>query len=115
MMSPTILTTKLFIPPALPAVLLRPDLDETFETFFYQRISEEMFEYWAIPMFEVMCSYSGEDVSCKAFLAMMIGYMNADSITFKDGVGVLPMTLADRFEVELTSRVKLMESRTTSG
>jgi len=86
-----------------------PDLDETFETFFYQRISEEMFEYWAIPMFEVMCSYSGEDVSRKAFLAMMVGYMNADSITFKDGVGVLPMALADRFEVKLNSRVKQIE------
>ncbi len=86
-----------------------PDLDETFERFFYQRISEEMFEYWAIPMFEVMCSYSGEDVSRKAFLAMMVGYMNADSITFKDGVGVLPIALADRFEVELNSRVKQIE------
>jgi len=86
-----------------------PDLDETFETFFYERISEEMFEYWAIPMFEVMCSYSGEDVSRKAFLAMLVGYMNADSITFKDGVGVLPMALADRFEVELNSRVKQIE------
>jgi oxygen-dependent protoporphyrinogen oxidase len=86
-----------------------PDLDETFETFFYEHISEEMFEYWAIPMFEVMCSYSGEDVSRKAFLAMMVGYLNADSITFKDGVGVLPNTLADRFEVELNSRVKRID------
>ena len=28
-----------------------PDLDETFETFFKEKINEEMFEYWAIPMF----------------------------------------------------------------
>ncbi|NIS81352.1 MAG: FAD-dependent oxidoreductase [Anaerolineales bacterium] len=86
-----------------------PDLDETYETFFYKHISEEMFEYWAIPMFEVMCSYSGEDVSRKAFLAMMVGYLNADSITFKDGVGVLPDTLADRFSVELNASVKQIE------
>jgi oxygen-dependent protoporphyrinogen oxidase len=83
-----------------------PDLEETYEQFFYNRISEEMFEYWAIPMFEVMCSYSGEDVSRKAFLAMMMAYMNADSVTFKDGVGVLPNTLADRFEIKLNARVK---------
>jgi protoporphyrinogen oxidase len=83
-----------------------PDLEETYEQFFYDRISEEMFEYWAIPMFEVMCSYSGEDVSSKAFLAMMMAYMNADSVTFKDGVGVLPNTLAKQFEIELNSQVK---------
>lgn len=82
-----------------------PDLDETYEQFFYDRISREMFEYWAIPMFEVMCSYSGADVSRKAFLAMMVGYMNADSITFKDGVGALPEALATRFEIELNAQV----------
>lgn len=86
-----------------------PDLDETYETFFYEHISQEMFEYWAIPMFEVMCSYSGEDVSRKAFLAMMVGYLNADSITFKEGVGVLPNALAKRFEVELNARVQHIE------
>ncbi|TET97316.1 MAG: NAD(P)/FAD-dependent oxidoreductase, partial [Anaerolineales bacterium] len=86
-----------------------PDLEETYEQFFYNRISEEMFEYWAIPMFEVMCSYSGEDVSSKAFLAMMVAYMNAKSVTFQDGVGVLPITLAERFEIELNSRVKRIE------
>lgn len=85
------------------------DLDETFERFFYAHISQEMFEYWAIPMFEVMCSYSGEDVSRKAFLAMMVGYMNADSITFKEGVGVLPKALARRFEVELNAHVRQIE------
>jgi oxygen-dependent protoporphyrinogen oxidase len=86
-----------------------PDLDETYEQFFYNRISEEMFEYWAIPMFEVMCSYSGEDVSSKAFLAMMMAYMNADSVTFKEGVGVLPNTMAAQFEIELNSQVKGIE------
>ena len=86
-----------------------PDLDETYEEFFYDRISREMFEYWAIPMFEVMCSYSGDDISRKAFLAMMVGYMNADSITFKDGVGALPEALASRFEIELNARVRTLD------
>jgi oxygen-dependent protoporphyrinogen oxidase len=83
-----------------------PDVDETFERFFKEKISEEMFEYWAIPMFETMCAYKGEDVSRKAFLAMMISYLNADSVTFRDGIGMLPKALAGYFEVELTAQVK---------
>lgn len=83
-----------------------PDVDETFEQFFKEKISEEMFEYWAIPMFETMCSYKGDDVSRKAFLAMMVSYLNADSVTFRDGIGILPKALAGYVEVELTARVK---------
>jgi oxygen-dependent protoporphyrinogen oxidase len=81
------------------------DIDETFEQFFREKISEEMFEYWAIPMFETMCSYTGEDVSRKAFLTMMLSYLNADSVRFRDGIGMLPKKLAERVEVELTARV----------
>lgn len=83
-----------------------PDSGETFEEFFYHHISEEMFEYWAIPMFETMCSYTGGDVSRKAFLAMMVGYLNADSVSFKEGVGALPDTLAQRLPLELNARVE---------
>jgi oxygen-dependent protoporphyrinogen oxidase len=82
------------------------DVDETFEQFFKERISEEMFEYWAIPMFETMCAYKGGDVSRKAFLAMMMSYLNADSVTFRDGIGILPKALAAQVEVELTARVR---------
>jgi oxygen-dependent protoporphyrinogen oxidase len=82
-----------------------PDVNETFEQFFKEHISEEMFEYWAIPMFETMCAYTGEDVSRKAFLAMMMSYLNADSVTFRDGIGMLPKKLAEQVEVELTARV----------
>jgi protoporphyrinogen/coproporphyrinogen III oxidase len=83
-----------------------PDLDETFEQFFKENISEEMFEYWAIPMFETMCAYKGDDVSRKAFLAMMVSYLNADSVRFRDGIGLLPKALAGYVEVELTAQVK---------
>jgi oxygen-dependent protoporphyrinogen oxidase len=83
-----------------------PDVDETFEQFFKEHISEEMFEYWAIPMFETMCAYKGGDVSRKAFLAMMMSYLNADSITFQGGIGMLPKKLAEQVEVELTAQVK---------
>ena len=82
-----------------------PDDPQTYEAFFKKHISEEMFEYWAAPMFETMCAYTGEDVSRKAFLALMVGYMNADSVGFRDGVGVLPEAIAGRLEVELTARV----------
>jgi oxygen-dependent protoporphyrinogen oxidase len=83
-----------------------PDVDETYEQFFKEHISEEMFEFWAIPMFETMCAYTGEDVSRKAFLAMMMSYLNAASITFKEGIGMLPKKLAEQVEVELTAQVK---------
>ena len=77
----------------------------TLEQFFYQRINAEMFEYWANPMFETMCSYTGADISDKAFLAMMASYMNADSVTFKDGIGVLPEAIALRLPVQYNTRV----------
>ncbi len=82
-----------------------PDVDETFEQFFKEKISAEMFEYWAIPMFETMCSYTGADVSRKAFLAMMVSYLNAASVTFREGIGMLPKRLAERVEVQLTAQV----------
>ncbi len=83
-----------------------PDVDETYEQFFTQRISPEMFEYWAIPMFETMCAYTGADVSRKAFLAMMAAYLNADTVGFRDGIGVLPTAMASRLNVELGAVVK---------
>jgi oxygen-dependent protoporphyrinogen oxidase len=82
-----------------------PDDDVTYEDFFKTRISEEMFEYWAIPMFETMCSYTGKDVSRKAFLALMASYLNADSVTFKTGIGALPEKLSSLLHVELQARV----------
>ncbi len=86
-----------------------PDDDVTFEQFFKSRISEEMFEYWAIPMFETMCAYTGEHVSRKAFLAMMFAYLNADSVTFKNGIGTLPERLAGLLRIELHATVRRIE------
>jgi protoporphyrinogen/coproporphyrinogen III oxidase len=86
-----------------------PDVDETFEQFFKEKINEEMFEYWAIPMFETMCSYKGGDISRKAFLAMMVSYLNADSMKFRDGIGVLPKAMAGYVEVELNAQVKRID------
>ncbi len=82
-----------------------PDDDMTYEEFFKQKINEEMFEFWAVPMFETMCAYTGADVSRKAFLAMMTAYLNADTVSFKDGVGVLPDALAAQLSVELAAKV----------
>jgi len=86
-----------------------PDVDQDFEHFFKEEINAEMFEYWAIPMFETMCSYDGKDVSRKAFLALMAAYLNADSVTFQNGIGVLPDALARRVRVELGARVRSMD------
>ncbi len=87
-----------------------PDDDVTYERFFKSQIDDEMFEYWAIPMFETMCAYTGEHVSRKAFLAMMASYLNADSVTFKGGVGVLPEKLATFLNVELNTRATRIET-----
>jgi oxygen-dependent protoporphyrinogen oxidase len=86
-----------------------PDTDVTYEEFFKNEISEEMFEYWAIPMFETMCSYDGDDVSRTAFLALMASYLNADSVTFKEGIGALPDAVANHLKVELGARVQEVE------
>jgi oxygen-dependent protoporphyrinogen oxidase len=83
--------------------------DQTMEAFFYEKISAEMYEYWAQPMFETMCSYTGEDISAKAFLAMLAGYMNADSVTFKDGIGALPTALAHKLDVQYGARVSAIQ------
>jgi oxygen-dependent protoporphyrinogen oxidase len=83
-----------------------PDIAETFEQFFKEQINEEMFEYWAIPMFETMCSYTGDDLSRKAFLAMMASYLNAASVTFRGGIGMLPKKLAKQVRVELNAGVQ---------
>jgi protoporphyrinogen oxidase len=56
-----------------------------------------------------MCSYTGDDVSRKAFLALLASYLNADSVTFRDGVGALPEALAGRLPVELGARVTRIE------
>jgi len=82
------------------------DDDVTYEAFFKKDISEEMFEYWAVPMFETMCAYTGEHVSRKAFLALMVSYLNASSVTFKGGIGVLPEALAGKLHVQLGARVE---------
>ena len=83
-----------------------PDTDVTYEEFFKNEISEEMFEYWAIPMFETMCSYGGEDVSRTAFLALMASYLNADSVTFKEGIGALPDAIARHLNIQLDAWVE---------
>ena len=82
------------------------DIAETYEEFFKEHINEEMFEYWAVPMFETMCAYKGDHVSRKAFIAMMAAYLNADSVTFKDGIGALPEKIASLLNVQLRARVK---------
>jgi len=82
------------------------DVDETFEHFFKTSINEEMFEWWAIPMFETMCAYKGDDVSRKAFLALLATYLNSDTVTFRDGIEMLPKSLAARLEVELEAQVQ---------
>ncbi len=85
-----------------------PDGD-TLEEFFYERISAEMYEYWAFPTFETYCSYGGEDLSRKAFLTLMMSYLNTKSLGLRAGIGSLPEAIGSRLEVRLEARVKQIE------
>lgn len=75
-----------------------PDAD-TLEEFFYNRINAEMYEYWAYPTFETYCSYGAGDISHKAFLALLMSYLNQKSLGLRDGIGTLPDAIASRLEV----------------
>ncbi len=85
-----------------------PD-DETLEEFFNKRISREMFEYWAFPTFETYCSYSGSDISRKAFLALMMSYLNTKSLGLRAGIGALPEAIAARLDVRLGAIVSRLD------
>ncbi len=87
-----------------------PD-EETLEEFFYKHINPEMFEYWAAPTFEVYCSYGGHDISRKAFLALMMSYLNQKSYGFKRGIGSLPDALAEHVQVIRGARVERVSAR----
>jgi len=79
--------------------------DEDLEEFFYKHINPEMYEYWAAPTFEVYCSYAGKDISKKAFLALMISYLNQKSFSFDKGIGMLPKAMASQLDIQYGSRV----------
>lgn len=91
-----------------------PDAD-TLEEFFYKRISPEMYEYWAFPTFETYCSYSGGDISRKAFLALMMSYLNQKSLGLRAGIGALPEAIAARLDVRLGAAVTRLDPSTGSG
>lgn len=72
---------------------------ESYREFFEQRISAEMFDYWAYPTFETNCSYEPDDLSRKAFCALMGGYLNASTYYFESGVGALTAAFGQLLKV----------------
>jgi oxygen-dependent protoporphyrinogen oxidase len=88
---------------------------ETYEEFFCKRINAEMFEYWAFPTFETYCSYGGGDISRKAFLALLIGYLNTKSLGLRSGIGALPDAIAARLDVRLGARVTRLDLEPASA
>jgi len=75
-----------------------PDAD-TLEEFFINHINAEMYEFWAFPTFETYCSYGPGDISRKAFLALLMSYLNQKSLGLRVGIGALPEAIASRLEV----------------
>ncbi len=82
---------------------------ETLEEFFCRRISAEMYEYWAFPTFETYCSYGPDDLSRKAFLSLLISYLNTKSLGLRAGIGTLPEAIAARLDVRLSAAAKRLE------
>ncbi|MEZ0396267.1 MAG: NAD(P)/FAD-dependent oxidoreductase [Anaerolineales bacterium] len=82
---------------------------ETLEEFFRRHISAEMYEYWAFPTFETYCSYGPGDISRKAFLSLLMSYLNTKSLGLRPGIGVLPEALASRLDVRLKTAAKRLE------
>lgn len=82
---------------------------ESLKEFFYRHINAEMYDYWAFPTFETYCSYGGEDISRKAFLALLISYLNTKSLGLRNGIGNLPDAIASRLDIRLGARATLLE------
>ncbi len=89
--------------------------DESLKEFFYRHIDAEMFEYWAYPTFETYCSYGGEDISRKSFLALLISYLNTKSLGLRAGIGGLPDTIASRLDVRLGAKAVRVETSAGSA
>ncbi len=85
-----------------------PD-DLSYAEFFCRFISQEMFDYWAYPTFETNCSYQEDDLSRKAFLSLMGGYLNANTYYFANGIGTLTAAFGKLLDVRTSSTVRSIE------
>ena len=81
----------------------------TMEQFFYEKISPEMFEYWAEPTMDVFCGYTPSDLSAKMMLLIYAHYLSQKLYTFDGGIGVLPEALAKNLNVNCNVQVKRIE------
>lgn len=83
--------------------------DISYAEFFLRSISQEMFDYWAYPTFETNCSYQEDDLSRKAFLSLMAGYLNAKTYYFADGIGALTAAFGRLLDVQISVAVRQIE------
>ncbi len=83
------------------------------EEFFRQSVSQEMYDYWAYPTFETNCSYQGDDLSRKAFLSLMAGYLNANTYYFAEGIGALTSAFGQALNVLVNQSVRRVEFEPT--
>lgn len=74
--------------------------------FFRRSVSQEMYDYWAYPSFETNCSYQSEDLSRKAFLSLMAGYLNASTYYFAEGIGALTAAFGRMLDVRVNQPVR---------
>jgi protoporphyrinogen oxidase len=68
-----------------------------------------MFDYWAYPTFETNCSYQEHDLSRKAFLSLMGGYLNAHTYYFASGIGALTAAFGRLLNVQVGAAVRRID------
>ncbi len=94
--------------PYHPELVAGKDSD-TMEEFFQHKVHHEMFDYWAQPTMDVMCSYLPGDYSGKMLLLTYVNYLSTKTISFKKGMGFLTQVLADQLSVEYDAPVSRIE------
>lgn len=86
----------------------------SYADFFRRFISQEMFDYWVYPTFETNCSYQENDLSQKAFLSLMAGYLNTNTYYFANGIGALTAAFGSMLDVRTSSAVTSIEYNSDS-
>jgi len=68
-----------------------------------------MFDYWAQPTWDVMCSYLPGDYSGKMLLLSYVSYLSTKTYTFKKGIGYFPKLIANQLNIEYNAPVYHIE------
>jgi oxygen-dependent protoporphyrinogen oxidase len=78
--------------------------DESIETWL-SRVNPQFLEYFIEPLFELMCGYRPYEISKGWFLYTTSSHRGVSVVTFDEGLGLVPRTLAESLDVTTSARV----------